>query len=48
MTFLVLDRVTPSGHFAKVNDDPQAIGIYVFGYLVSLGLLLHAAMEAPL
>ena len=46
--FLVLDKVTPKISFISIENDPQAIGIYVFGYLVFLGLILHAALNSPL
>ena len=46
--FLVLDRVTPKISFVSIESDPQAIGIYVFGYLVFFGLILHAALNSPL
>ncbi len=46
--FLVLDRVTPKIPFRSIENDPQAIGIYVFGYLVFFGLILHAALNSPL
>jgi uncharacterized membrane protein YjfL (UPF0719 family) len=46
--FLVLDRVTPKISFVSIENDPQAIGIYVFGYLVFFGLILHAALNSPL
>jgi uncharacterized membrane protein YjfL (UPF0719 family) len=46
--FLVLDRVTPKIPFRNIEKDPQAIGIYVFGYLVFFGLILHAALNSPL
>ena len=46
--FFVLDRVTPKIPFTSIERDPQAIGIYVFGYLVFFGLILHAAVNSPL
>ena len=46
--FLVLDKVTPKISFISIENDPQAIGIYVFGYLVFFGLILHAALNSPL
>ena len=46
--FLVLDRVTPKIPFVSIENDPHAIGIYVFGYLVFFGLILHAALNSPL
>ena len=46
--FLVLDRATPKIPFISIEKDPQAVGIYVFGYLVFFGLILHAALNSPL
>lgn len=46
--FLVLDKVTPKISFISIENDPEAIGIYVFGYLVFFGLILHAALNSPL
>ena len=46
--FFVLDRATPKIPFTSIERDPQAIGIYVFGYLVFFGLILHAALNSPL
>ena len=46
--FLILDKVTPKIPFTSIERDPQAIGIYVFGYLVFFGLILHAALNSPL
>ena len=46
--FFLLDKITPKIPFIQIEDDPQAIGIYVFGYLVFFGLVLHAALNSPL
>ena len=46
--FLVLARATPRISFLRIEDDPQAVGVYVFGYLVFFGLILHAALNSPL
>ena len=46
--FLVLDRATPKISFTAIEEDPHAIGIYVFGYLIFFGLILHAALNSPL
>ena len=46
--FFILDRVTPKIPFTNIESDPNAIGIYVFGYLVFFGLILHAALNSPL
>ena len=46
--FLALDRATPKIPFTSIENDPRAVGIYVFGYLVFFGLILHAALNSPL
>ena len=46
--FLVLDRATPKIPFVNIGNDPDAVGIYVFGYLVFFGLILHAGLNSPL
>jgi len=46
--FIVLDRMTPRIPFKNVEKDPNAVGIFVFGYLVFFGLILHAALTSPL
>ena len=46
--FQVLDRATPDIPFTNVENNPEAVGVYVFGYLVAFGLILNAAMKAPL
>ncbi|MFC2011596.1 DUF350 domain-containing protein [Chloroflexota bacterium] len=46
--FLVLDKMTPKIPFKDVEKDPKAVGVFVFGYLVFFGLILHAAMTSPL
>lgn len=44
----LVDRLTPGIPFCRVDEDPIAVGIYVFGYLVFFGLILHAALTMPL
>jgi len=44
----ILDRLTPNIRFCCVDGDPVAVGIYVFGYLVFFGLILHGALTMPL
>ncbi len=44
----IVDKLTPKIPFLSVNKDPKAVGIYVFGYLVFFGLILHAALTTPL
>jgi len=46
--FHVVDKLTPRIPFISINKSPEAVGIYVFGYLVFLGLILHAALTTPL
>jgi len=46
--FIVLDRMTPRIPFKDVEKDPNAVGVFVFGYLVFFGLVLHAALTSPL
>ena len=46
--FHIIDKLTPKIPFVNINQSPEAVGIYVFGYLILLGLILHAALTAPL
>lgn len=46
--FLGLDKLTPKISFIRIEGNPEAIGLYVFGYLVFFGLILHAALNSPL
>jgi uncharacterized membrane protein YjfL (UPF0719 family) len=46
--FIVLDKMTPRIPFKDVEKDPNAVGVFVFGYLVFFGLILHAALTSPL
>jgi uncharacterized membrane protein YjfL (UPF0719 family) len=46
--FIVVDKMTPRIPFKNVEKDPNAVGIFVFGYLVFFGLILHAALTSPL
>jgi len=46
--FYLVDKLTPKIPFININQSPVAVGIYVFGYLVFFGLILHAALTAPL
>jgi len=46
--FHLVDRLTPKIPFIKINDEPVAVGIYVFGYLIFFGLILNAALTTPL
>jgi len=44
----IVDRLTPKIPFIKINEEPVAVGLYVFGYLIFFGLILHAALTTPL
>ena len=46
--FHLVDKLTPKIPFLSINESPVAVGVYVFGYLVFLGLILHAALTTPL
>lgn len=46
--FYIVDKLTPKIPFASINESPVAVGIYVFGYLIFFGLILHAALTTPL
>jgi len=46
--FYIVDKLTPKIPFVSINQSPVAVGIYVFGYLVFFGLILHAALTGPL
>lgn len=43
----IVDKVTPKIPFININKSPVAVGIYVFGYLIFFGLILHAALTTP-
>ncbi len=46
--FIVVDKMTPYIPFKNVEKDPNAVGVFVFGYLVFFGLVIHAALTSPL
>ena len=46
--FIVVDKMTPYIPFKNVEKDPNAVGVFVFGYLVFFGLIIHAALTSPL
>ncbi|HEY92531.1 MAG TPA: hypothetical protein G4O17_02150 [Dehalococcoidia bacterium] len=46
--FHIVNKLTPRIPFLNVNKSPEAVGIYVFGYLIFFGLILHAALTTPL
>ncbi len=45
--FHILNKLTPRIPFFSIGKDPVAVGIYVFGYLIFFGLILHAALTTP-
>jgi uncharacterized membrane protein YjfL (UPF0719 family) len=44
----IMDKLTPKIPFNSVGSNSLAIGIYVFGYLIFFGLIVHAALVMPL
>jgi len=46
--FDIVDRLMPKIPFKAIRESPIAVGIYAFGYLVFLGLIMHAALTTPL
>jgi uncharacterized membrane protein YjfL (UPF0719 family) len=44
----IVDKLTPKIPFLNINKSPNAVGIYVLGYLIFFGLILHAALTTPL
>ena len=46
--FDIVDRLMPKVPFRSIRESPIAVGIYAFGYLVFLGLIMHAALTTPL
>jgi len=44
----IVDKLTPKISFGKIGDSPIAAGIYVLGYLIFFGLIIHAALTTPL
>jgi len=46
--FRIVDKLTPKIPFLSIDKNPVAVGIYVFGYLIFFGLILHAALTSPL
>jgi uncharacterized membrane protein YjfL (UPF0719 family) len=45
---LIMDKLTSKIPFLSVEQNPVAVGIYVFGYLVFLGLIIQGALVMPL
>ena len=46
--FYLLDKITPKIPFVSINKSPEAVGVYVFGYLIFFGLILHASLTTSL
>jgi uncharacterized membrane protein YjfL (UPF0719 family) len=44
----IVDKLTPKIPFLSVEQNPVAVGICVFGYLVFFGLIIHGALVMPL
>ncbi len=44
----IIDKLTPKIPFGSVERNPVAVGMYVFGYLVFFGLIIHGALIMPL
>jgi len=44
----IVDKLTPKIPFLNITKSPNAVGIYVFGYFIFFGLILHAALTTPL
>lgn len=44
----IMDKLTPRIPFNSVESNSIATGVYVFGYLVFSGLIIHAALVMPL
>ncbi len=46
--FHIVDKLTPKIPFISINKSSLAVGIYVFGYLIFFGLILHSGLTGPL
>ncbi len=44
----IIDKLTPKIPFGSIAQSPIAVGIYVFGYLLFFGLIIHGALTMPL
>ncbi len=40
----IMNKLTPKIPFVSVEQNPIAVGIYVFGYLIFFGLIMHSAL----
>ena len=44
----VLDVLTPKIHKReRIGEDPKAVGLYIAGFFIFIGLVIHGAMSAP-
>jgi len=46
--FNIFNKLTPKIQFLAIKDDCIAVGIYIFSYLVFLGIVLHSALTMSL
>ena len=46
--FNLMDKLTPKIPFLSIENNPIAVGLDVFGYLIFFGLIIHAALTIPL
>jgi len=44
----IIDKLTPKIPFGSVEQNSVAVGVYVFGYLVFFGLIIHGSLTMPL
>ena len=44
----IADKLTPKIPFKSIEQSSVAVGLYVFGYLVFFGLIIHGALVMPL
>jgi len=44
---LTLDALTPNiSHRERIGEDPRAVGIFVAGFFIFMGLVIHGAISA--
>jgi uncharacterized membrane protein YjfL (UPF0719 family) len=46
--FQILNKLTPKIPFLKIKENPVAVGIYTFSYLIFLGLVIHASLTTAI
>jgi uncharacterized membrane protein YjfL (UPF0719 family) len=46
--FKILNKLTPKIPFLSIRDNSKAVGLYVAGYLVFLGIIMHSALTMSL